>query len=87
MSMIVFPLKKAEKLDRLCLCINCGKLFVDAVDSKDLGICSLSCGYEIRGLCSRDFLTTTNQYLSQSFATTPSFAADFVRMCEGASHE
>ncbi|WP_000061843.1 hypothetical protein [Acinetobacter baumannii] len=56
MSMIVFPLKKVEKLDRLCLCINCGKLFVDAVDSKDLGICSLSCGYAFRGISWSDFL-------------------------------
>ncbi|HHP6409596.1 TPA: hypothetical protein ACSE3R_003654, partial [Acinetobacter baumannii] len=55
-SMIVFPLKKAEKLDRLCLCINCNKLFVDAVDSKDLGICSLSCGYAFRGISWSDFL-------------------------------
>lgn len=87
MSIIVFPLNKAEKLGRLCLCVNCNKLFVEAVDSLDHGICSLICGYEIRGLSSRDFLTTTNQYLSQSFATTSSFASDFVRMCEGASHE
>lgn len=87
MNMIVFPLKKAEKLDRLCLCINCNKLFVEAVDSLDHGICSLSCGYEIRGLSSRDFLTTNKQNISQSFATTSSFASDFVRMCEGASHE
>ena len=51
-----FGVKKAEKLDRLCLCINCGKLFVDAVDSKDLGICSLSCGYAFRGISWSDFL-------------------------------
>ncbi|HEM6635667.1 MULTISPECIES: hypothetical protein [Acinetobacter] len=56
MSMIVFPLKKAEKLDRLCLCINCNKLFVDAVDSRDHGICSLSCGYAFRGIGWSDFL-------------------------------
>lgn len=83
MSMIVFPLKKAIKLDRLCACLNCNALFIQSVETKDHGICSLSCGYEIRGLSGREFLTTTNQSLSQSFATTPSFAADFVRMCDG----
>jgi hypothetical protein len=83
MSMIIFPLKKAEKLDRLCLCMNCNALFIQSVETKDHGICSLSCGYEIRGLSSRDFLTTTNQNVSQSFAVIPSFAADFVRMCDG----
>lgn len=83
MSRIVFPLKMAEKLDRLCACLNCNALFIQSVETKDYGICSLSCGYEIRGLSSRDFLTTTNQNISQSFATTPSFAADLVRMCDG----
>jgi len=56
MNEIIFPILNVLKLDGLCLCINCGKLFVQAKDTRDHGICSLSCGYQFRGISAGDFL-------------------------------
>lgn len=82
MNEIIFPIQNVLKLDGLCLCINCGKLFMQAKDTRDHGICSLSCGYQIRGLSSNDFMTTNNQFLSQSFVVNRSFASDFVEISQ-----
>ena len=56
MSAIIFPILNYLKLDGLCICINCGKLFVQAKDTRDHGICSLHCGYQFRGISAGDFL-------------------------------
>lgn len=54
--MIVFPVKKSIGINSIRFCIQCGKLFAEEEDTKDQGICSLECGYKIRGLHWSDFL-------------------------------
>lgn len=54
--MIVFPVKKTVEINNIIFCVQCGKLFNEEVDTKDHGICSLDCGYKIRGLHWSDFL-------------------------------
>lgn len=55
-EMIVLPIKKTILLNGLMFCIQCNKLFVELEDTKDHGICSLSCGYAFRGLHWSDFI-------------------------------
>lgn len=54
--MIVFPVKNIEPINNIRFCVQCWKLFNESVDTKDHGICSLECGYKIRGLHWSDFL-------------------------------
>lgn len=56
MNAVIFPILNCLELEGLCICINCGKLFVEAKDTKDHGICSLSCSYQFRGISVGDFL-------------------------------
>ncbi|WNA15572.1 hypothetical protein [Acinetobacter phage HFM1] len=56
--MIVFPLSKPLSINRIKMCLQCNKLFIESVDTKDHGICSLSCGYAIRGFSWVDFAPT-----------------------------
>ena len=53
--MIIFPIKKVEALNDIRFCIQCWKLFKESPNTKDCGICSLDCGYKIRGLHWSDF--------------------------------
>ena len=53
----IFPINKnLIHLEHLYICANCGKIYVDHPDSRDYGICSVYCGYEIRGISWRDFV-------------------------------
>lgn len=54
--MIVFPVKKTVEINSIRFCVQCWKLFNEEVDTKDHGICSLECGYKIRGLHCGDFV-------------------------------
>ena len=54
--MIVFPVKKYIDISNIRFCVQCWKMFEEKEDTKDHGICSLECGYKIRGLHWSDFL-------------------------------
>lgn len=44
---------------RLCQCEQCDELYYQDRNWRDPGICSISCGYKIRGLSISDFLDTS----------------------------
>ncbi len=52
----VFPVREIAILKGLCICLNCGKIFVEHPLTNDHGICSLDCGYAYRGISWSDFL-------------------------------
>lgn len=54
--MIIFPIKEVLFINNIVLCIQCRKLFNEQYDTKDHGVCSLECGYKLRGLHWSDFL-------------------------------
>ena len=62
--MIIFPIKKVEFINKIRFCIQCWKLFNEQEDTKDQGICSLSCGYKIRGLHWSDFMDSPMDRIS-----------------------
>lgn len=55
-QMIIFPIKKVNYIDNIRFCVQCGILFNESRHTKDNGICSLECGYKLRGLHWSDFL-------------------------------
>lgn len=54
--MIAFPIKKVDYINNIRFCIQCGCLFNESEYTKDHGICSLECGYKLRGLCWSSFI-------------------------------
>lgn len=54
--MIVLPKKELIPLKNIIFCIQCGILFNEKDDTKDHGVCSLECGYKLRGLHWSDFI-------------------------------
>lgn len=55
-QMIVFPIKQVCYINNIRFCVQCGCLFNESEYTKDHGICSLECGYKLRGLHWSDFL-------------------------------
>lgn len=66
--MIIFPVKKTISINNIRFCIQCWKLFDEKKDTKDHGICSLECGYKIRGLHWSHFLGSPMDRISNEIA-------------------
>ena len=58
--MIIFPIKKKPIpfINNIRYCVQCGVLFNEYEFTKDYGICSLECGYKLRGLSESDVTYT-----------------------------